>query len=80
MNKEINTIFILADIQESLITDIEQSMKRTGELRFDVKHHVKQIKNHTRQLVQMVNQIIPEQCDNFAHDADMIRKMIDELK
>ena len=80
MNKEINTIFILADIQESLITEVEHSMKGTGELRFDVKHHVNQIKNHTRQLVQMVNKIIPEQCDNFAHDADMIRKMIDELK
>ena len=75
--KKINVIYVLADVQESLILEVEKKLKREGELEFSVKHYVNNIKNNARLLVQQVNRYAKVHNDNFAHDADELKKIID---
>ena len=78
LNRKINTIFILSDIQESLIIEVEKEMKNSGELQHYFKHYVNSIKKNARLLVQMVNRHAPNHNDNFAHDADYLKSLIDK--
>lgn len=78
ISNKINAIFILGDVQESLILEVEKALKGKGELKFDVKHYVNQIIKSSRLLVEQVNKLAPIHNDSFASSAEKMREIVDK--
>lgn len=75
---KVNVIYILSDIQESLIMDVEKQFKKEGELKFEVKHQVNTIKKASRLMVQTVNKHASIHNDDFAEDAEKLMSIINK--
>jgi hypothetical protein len=78
LSEKVNVVYLLADLSESLILEIEKDLKGKGELKFEVKHLVNQIKNSSRLMVQHVDKYASVHNDNFAKDADRLKELIDQ--
>lgn len=76
LSKKVHALYLLSDVQESLILSIEKDLKGKGELKFDVKHYVNTIKCSTRLMVQHVNRHASVHNDTFANDAEKLNDII----
>ena len=73
-----NAIYLQADIQANYINNAELIFKGKAEFKHEVKHYVKEVQKNTRMLVQMVNKFAPQHNDNFAHDSDILKTVINK--
>jgi len=67
----INLVYILADMQERIITDVESLLEPYGVYKFNIKKDVTTIKRITRTLVEEVMKVCSEKdAEAFGVDAD----------
>ena len=74
-----NAIILLGDIQDTYIKHAELIFAGKAEFCFDLKRYVKVISANTANLVKMVNMHAPSRTDDFAHDADVLRAVVDQV-
>lgn len=82
MSKMINTIYLLADVMESLVIDAESELKKADpEFGIELKHPIQRIKIHSRVMVEFVNNTLKnkEAVYNFGEKADELRELIMEF-
>ena len=75
-HEKLNTIFLLIDISEQLISEIEA--ENIG-LKQDFKLSFKRMKKNSRDLVGMVNKIMPNQAEAFGDASDLLRDNIENF-
>ena len=77
--KKINIAFLLADIMESLVLDIEDELKSTDNtVELQIKHPISRIKIHTRELVGFVSETYKngDGAIDFGNKSDEYKKSI----
>lgn len=74
-----NAIILLGDIQDTYIKHAELIFAGKAEFCFDLKRCVKVISANAASLVKMVNTHAPGKTDDFAHDADVLRAVVDQV-
>lgn len=82
--KRTNLIWVLADIQETLITELEQDPIRLEVYEFDVKMKIKQLKKMTEAFRTYFNRTMEKRDSdyklekqlNFGEDGDELRELI----
>ena len=75
-HEKLNTIFLLIDISEQLISEIES--ENIG-LKQDFKLSFKRMKKNSRDLIAMVNKIMPNQAEAFGDASDLLRDNIENF-
>jgi len=81
VSRRINLIFHLADVQESLIHDVESEIQKADKsLRLPLGHSIERIKVHTRDMVAFVDKVTsPEFAESFGYHADKITEFLYEI-
>jgi hypothetical protein len=75
---DINLIYLLADIQETVILRIEESMKRAGVFRFQDKQKVLRMKSAAGDMRRFVDTTVNyERACDFGDDSDELLKAIE---
>ena len=83
INRKTNLLFLVLDMSETLVADLEELHINIDSYRFDVKRKLKNMKRDLRSLVQVIPEVYRE--DNeaqacFGETSDIIlEKIINEL-
>ena len=83
INRKTNLLFLVLDMSETLVADLEELHINIDSYRFDIKRKLKNMKRDLRSLVQVVPEVYRE--DNeaqacFGETSDIIlEKIINEL-
>ena len=83
INRKTNLLFIVLDMSETLVADLEELHINIDSYRFDIKRKLKNMKRDLRSLVQVIPEVYRE--DNeaqacFGETSDIIlEKIINEL-
>ena len=83
INRKTNLLFLVLDISETLVADLEDLHINVDSYRFDIKRKLKNMKRDLRSLVQVIPEVYRE--DNeaqacFGETSDIIlEKIINEL-
>ena len=80
VSRRINAIFHLADLQESLIRDVESEIQKADKsIQLPLRHSIERIKVHTRDMVAFVDKVTsPEFAENFGEQADRMMEWLRE--
>ena len=83
INRKTNLLFLVLDMSETLVADLEELHINIDSYRFDIKRKLKNMKRDLRSLVQVIPEVYRE--DNeaqacFGETSDIIlEKIINEL-
>ena len=83
INRKTNLLFLVLDMSETLVADLEELHINIDSYRFDIKRKLKNMKRDLRSLVQIIPEVYRE--DNeaqacFGETSDIIlEKIINEL-
>lgn len=79
--KMVNLCFLLADIQEGYIMDIESEIRKADpSLTLPLRHPIERIKEHTRAMVNFVdNKTDPQFAEGFGENSDKIKGELSRL-
>lgn len=79
--KMVNLCFLLADIQEGYILDIETEIRKADpSLTLPLRHPIERIKEHTRAMVSFVdNKTDPQFSEGFGENSDKIKGELSRL-
>ena len=83
INRKTNVLFLVLDMSETLVADLEELHINIDSYRFDIKRKLKNMKRDLRSLVQVIPEVYRE--DNeaqacFGETSDIIlEKIINEL-
>lgn len=77
LTNNVNSIYILADLQESFLNDISKELNTIGMDVPKLKQEVYEAKKALRALVGTVNQVCaPENVEKFGEQSDQLKDMI----
>ena len=76
MATKTNFIFALAIVQEGLILEIEESMRKNNSFRFLYKQKVNIIKKNAGDLRAIINQFDPENAEKFGDESEKIERFL----
>gem|GEM_PF-6043378 len=76
--QNINLIYLLADIQETLILRVEEDMKKAGVFKFQDKVHVQNIKRSAGEMRLFVDKTVSYECAvEYGNDCDELLTVIE---
>jgi hypothetical protein len=76
--QNVNLIYLLADIQETLILRVEQDMKKAGAFKFQDKVHVQNIKRLAGEMRVFVDKTVSYECAvEYGNDCDELLNVIE---
>lgn len=77
---DLSIIFILAQIIDDKIHDLEQKLRKEGNYRVEMKQYTSALKNTSRKMRnQYYKSIKPEEMDTFIEDVDTLTKQLSEV-
>ena len=83
INRKTNLLFLVLDMGETLVADLEDLHINIDSYRFDIKRKLKNMKRDLRSLVQVIPEVYREDNDaqaSFGETSDIIlEKIINEL-
>ena len=83
INRKTNLLFLVFDMGETLVADLEDLHINIDSYRFDIKRKLKNMKRDLRSLVQVIPEVYREDNDaqaSFGETSDIIlEKIINEL-
>lgn len=78
--KLVNLTFLLSDVIEGLVFDVENELKKSDTtLGLELRHPVSRIKTHTKEMIRFVDTTLQneETSYDFATKSDAIREMVE---
>lgn len=83
INRKTNLLFLVLDMSETLVADLEDLHINIDSYRFDIKRKLKNMKRDLRSLVQVIPEVYREDIESqvsFGETSDIIlEKIINEL-
>ena len=78
--KNLSVIFILAQVIDDEIQEIESKLKKYGAYKLQMKYQVNQLKSASRELRnKYYEKLTPEEMENFIADVDLIEIGIKQI-